>query len=503
MRIMVKNVAEWLDATAARLPDKIAFSDGKLSLTFSPLRAQSRAIASALARRGLFKRPILIALERGPRVIAAFMGAAYSGNFYVPLDMGMPPERISKILATLEPAILITDEKHSALLAQSGASCPVLFYDELIHAKTDERLLSDAAKRQIDSDLLYVLFTSGSTGIPKGVAITHRGVIAYIGMLTETFGFDEGVIFGQTVPFTFDSSLLYIYNVLCNGCTDYIIPKVCFSFATKMIDFLNEYNVNTIYWVPTSYNIIAQSGIFNKRIPQYLTKCYFVGEVMPNAVLNVWRRAVPNALYVNLFGPTEIVGTCLYYSVDRTFADDEPLPIGGPYRNVDVLLITEDNRAALPGETGEICVRSGKIGCGYYNDPERTAAVFTQNPFNTAYPEIIYRTGDLGSVNERGEIMYKGRKDFQIKHLGYRIELGEIETAASAAGGVELCACVYDDTLKRIVLFYTGMASEATISGTLKQKLQPYMIPGKITKLPAMPTNPNGKIDRVTLKTMV
>jgi len=353
---------------------------------------------------------------------------------------------------------------------------------------------------QIDTDLLYVLFTSGSTGTPKGVAVTHRGVIDYVEMLTETFGFDENVVFGQTMPFTFDSSILYIYNVLRNACTDWIIPEVCFTFAAKMVDFLNEKQITHIYWVPTSYNIIAKSGIFAKRVPHHLRWCGFVGEIMPNTVLNVWRRAIPNPTYVNLFGPTEITDTFVYYVVDREFADGEPLPIGKPYHNVDVLLITEDSKSAEQGEVGEMCVRASKVAFGYYNDFERTVEAFTQNPLNSAYPEIIYHTGDLAYCNERGELIFIGRRDFQIKHAGHRVELGEIEIAAGTIDGVEMCGCIYDSEHQKIVLFYCGTITEREVTKSLKTKVQPYMIPNDVRKLDSFPRTTTGKIDRMSLK---
>jgi acyl-coenzyme A synthetase/AMP-(fatty) acid ligase len=201
-------------------------------------------------------------------------------------------------------------------------------------------------------------------------------------------------------------------------------------------------------------------------------------------------------------GPTECTGTYVYYKVDREFADDEPLPIGGNYPNVQALLLNEQDEECQPSEIGELCVRGSKVSCGYYNDPERTAQVFVQNPLNRHYPEIIYRTGDQGYVNERGEIMFAGRKDFQIKHAGHRIELGEIETAAGSVDGVELCACVYDNNVKQIVLFYVGQAESALVKDTLKQKLQPYMIPGRIEKITAMPRTPSGKISRQELKSV-
>lgn len=480
----IKNVAEFLEATAKRFPDKVAFSDGKESLTFAELREQARRIASELLRRGYFKQPVLVAMEKEPRTIAAFMGCAYSGNFYTPLDMDMPEERANKIRQKLEPVLTISAEN----------------YEELADSQVDEGLLEKAMSRQIDADLLYVMFTSGSTGVPKGVACTHRGVIDYTYSLCETFHFDEQDVHGQAAPVFFDSSLLPIYTTLFCGCSDYLIPKKDLMFPAKIVDFLNEHKCNCIYWVPTNYNLVAKSGILKKRIPKYLKRCMFVGEVMPCSVLNQWREVAPQAMFANLMGPTENTGTYMCYIVDREFSEDESLPIGRSYNNVEAIILNEQEQLCSVNEVGELCIRGSKLSFGYYNDPERTAQAFVQNPLNHAYPEIIYRTGDLGYVNERGEIMFVGRKDFQIKHAGHRVELGEIECVAAAVEGVEMCACVYDSDRQVIVLFYTGALEPSQLRHALKEKLQPYMVPGKVYHRDALPRTATGKIDRVSLK---
>lgn len=483
----IKNVSEWLDISCSRVPDKIAFSDGKLAFTFAELRNQARIIASHFARQGIFKQPVIVAIDKEPRAIAAFLAAAYSGNFYVPIDIKMPQERVQRIIDKVQPAVIINTDNYSMFLE-----------DEI-----DDDLLEQVNEKQIDTDLLYVLFTSGSTGVPKGVAKQHKSVIDYIDTIKDIFFFDENTIQGQAVPLFFDSSVLPVYQTIADGGSDYFISEKTLMFAASTVDFINEYKCNSIYWVPTSYRIIANSGIFAKRMPMYLNKCLFVGEIMPNSVLNIWRKALPNAIFANLMGPTEITGTYAYYIVDRAFADDEPLPIGKPYPNVDVLLLNDRDEKCRTGEIGELCIRGSKISSGYYNEPELTAAVFVQNPLNNVYPEIIYRTGDLGFINERNEIMFVGRRDFQIKHSGHRIELGDIETAASSIDGIELCACIYDDDKKQIVLFYCGGAKRDDIKNNLKLKLQPYMIPGRIEQLTSLPRTATGKIDRVSLKETV
>ena len=176
-------------------------------------------------------------------------------------------------------------------------------------------------------------------------------------------------------------------------------------------------------------------------MPQYLRTVLFAGEVMPVKHLNYWRKFLPDCTYANLFGPTETTDICTFYRVDRIFENDESLPIGKACDNCSVLLLTDDGREALPGEEGELIVRGSFLADGYYNDPEKTAAAFPQNPLNKAYPERVYRTGDIARLNEKGEFIYISRKDFQIKRSGYRIELGEIEAAVGSLDGV---MCIRD-----------------------------------------------------------
>ena len=204
--------------------------------------------------------------------------------------------------------------------------------------------------------------------------------------------------------------------------------------------------------------------------------------------------------FINLYGMTEITGFCVYYVVDRDFEDDEPLPLGYPCRNRDVFVLNEKNELVKGGEIGELCVRGSCLGFGYLNQPERTARAFVQNPLQNIYPELIFRTGDLVRYNERGELIYVSRKDFQIKHMGQRIELGEIETVLSAMAGIELNCCLYDKDKSEIVLFYTGTATTREILKYAKQYLPRYMVPGRLIPLESMPMNLSNKIDRVELQ---
>jgi len=503
---MARLVTDYLDNSAKNFPDKIAFADEKRDLTFSALYTESRKIAQVLIERNIFKSPVVVYLEKSVEVISCFMGAAYSGNFYTPIDVTMPESRVSKIIETLSPALIITDSSHLEAAKAFAGNTEIILYEEIQKGTFSGEAIAKTLDRVIDTDVLYVLFTSGSTGTPKGVIINQKAVIDYAEWVTNTFNISSETIFGEQAPFYFDNSILDIYQTLKNGSTCYIIPQKFFMLPKNLFGFLTEKRVNTIFWVPSALCIMANLKAVDKFIVPTLKKILFCGEVMPNKQLNVWRKSYPNALYANLYGPTEITDVCAYYIVDREFADDESLPIGFPCKNTDIIVL-DDSDKLVPITTanvkGELCVRGTCNSFGYYNNQEKTKAAFVQNPLNKVYDEIIYRTGDVVHYNERGEIMYDCRKDFQIKHMGHRIELGEIETAISAVEGVEQNCCLYDTEKSKIVMFYTGSIEPQAVVDAIKNAVPDYMIPNKKVKLDKMPINLNGKIDRVELKKML
>ena len=498
----MKIVTEYLDHSAAVFPDKAAVVDQNRTVTFKQLKEESLHIASYIIKH--YKKwhaPICFYLDKSAYCISAMMGIAYSGNFYTPVDTRMPAARIEKILETLQNPLIITDKKHLSIVQEFVGDSDVFCLEDAQSEEYDEQEIRKITNRIIDTDVLYVLFTSGSTGNPKGVIIGHRAVIDYIDWVTDTFHFDETTVLGNQAPFYFDNSILDIYSMLKTGATMYIIPQINFAFPVKLLDYMDKNEINTIFWVPSALCLVANLKALPRHHVDSLKNILFCGEVMPNKQLNQWRREYPDALYANLYGPTEITDVCAAYIVDRDFNDDETLPVGKACRNTEILLLDADDRLITnPDVPGELCVRGTCLAYGYYNNPEKTRSAFVQNPLNQAYPEKIYRTGDLAKYNERGELVYICRKDYQIKHMGHRIELGEIETAASSLPGINQNCCVYDDSHHRIVMYYTGGIDGKDLAEGMKSLLPDYMVPGKFVLLKSMPLNLNGKIDRVLLK---
>ena len=501
---MKANVTYWLDETADRLPEKTAFVDEHKKITFRELRMQAMALATRMIEKELFRKPVVVYLEKGVDVLVSFMGAAYSCNFYSPIDIDMPASRVNKILEVLQPSIVITTAKLREAFAGYAYEGEYLLFEDAVVLKVEEEMVNAARMRGIDTDFLYVLFTSGSTGIPKGVTINHRSVIDYIDWVTETFAITEEDSFGNQAPFYFDNSILDIYSTIKSGATTYIIPKNLFAQPVPLLEYLKEKRINTIFWVPSALIVVAKLKAFrNVDLSDTLRRVLFCGEVMPNKQLNTWRRFLPDVLYANLYGPTEITDACTYYIVDREFADDEPLPIGIPMANTDILVLNDRNEPVKGDEIGELCVRGTSLSMGYYNNSEKTREAFVQNPLNPCVPETIYRTGDLVKYNAHGEIIYLSRKDFQIKHMGHRIELGEIETAVSSLEEIAMCCCLYDEKRQKIVLFLEEPLERAYINEKISGLVPEYMLPGKVITLEKMPINANGKIDRVKLKELL
>lgn len=503
---MKNSVLCYLEETAVRLPDKVAFFDQENEITFKDLR--NRAIDTAFAiQSSVFGRrnPILTYLPKSVENIVAFMGILYSGNFYTPTDIRFPEKKIKSIISTLRPAAIVVNNKTKEKLAKYDG------IDDICLINMDEIITTNRYKEGrelveeiLDVDPVYTFFTSGSTGDSKGVVINNHNVIDYTDWAVKTFHINEKTVMGNQSPFYFDISTQDIYTTIKTGATLGIIPPTFFAFPIEALQFINERNINFLYWVPSAFVNIANYDVL-KTVPLVNVELImFGGEVMPVKQLNYWKKYLPKLKTIaNVYGPTEATVNCTYYIVDREFTDSEVLPLGKACENTGLLVLDEENHVIDKGQVnklGELCVYGSSLSAGYWNDAEKTEEKYIDNPLNKFYREKMYLTGDLVYYNERGELVFAGRKDFQIKHSGYRIELGEIESAAMGKEEVSIVCADYDNEKKQIVLFYQGEIAEEELKDYLLTIIPKYMVPTIYISLKKFPYNDNGKIDRKKLQ---
>lgn len=492
------NVLDYLEKSARIFPDKPSIIDGEGKITFSELKVAAMSIGSTIldTTSQIIRRPIIVLVDRSAAPIIGFMGALYSGNYYVPVDINTPKARIQKIIDTLDPLAIILEDKYDFVI-EGLNHVPVIVNKEIAENQPiNYKALENVRNKIIDVDPAYIIYTSGSTGTPKGIVVSHKGIVDLTEWLHDTFPFTDNDILGNQTPFYFDASVKDIYIALKEGATLCIIPKNMFMFPVKIIDYLNKYKITTILWATSAITLLAKCKVLDKKRPEYLNKIFFAGETMYASNLNVWRKHLKDVLYVNLYGPTETTVDATYYIVNRDFKDDEFIPIGRACKNMEILLLDKDRMLVSDGEIGEICIRGTGVALGYYNDVEKSDEVFIQNPMNKLYEDKIYCTGDIGKKNEFGEILFISRKDNQIKHMGYRIELGEIEVAINAISRIKEAICFYNKEAMKIVLIYVGDVDNKEIINYLNKKLPKYMFPNEIIKMDSFLYNANGKINR-------
>jgi D-alanine--poly(phosphoribitol) ligase subunit 1 len=503
------NVVEYFEKGALQTSkEKTAIREPGRDYSFAELEKLAKSCAALILQRGeTMRQPIPVFLAKGAGNIIADLGILYSGNAYANLDIKSPPQRLKGMLQNLAPKIIITSAANGPALKEIEITEDKLLFieDVLKGAAYDNAAILKRLESVIDTDPYCIIHTSGSTGIPKGVALNHRSTIDFVDWAFERLHLDGSEVMGSLAPIYFDAYTLEFCMCLAKGATWTVVPENLAMFPAKLVEFVQKQPINFIFWVPTIMVNIANLDLLVKFDLRRIRKVFFIGEVFPTRHLNYWRRHLPDAMFVNLYGPIEITVACTYFIVDRQFSDEEKLPVGFPCKNTEILILNEQNQLTKVDEPGEICVRGSSLALGYYNNPERTAKGFVQNPLNPHYPELIYRTGDLGYWNSRGEIMFLGRRDFQIKHLGYRIELGEIEHAAVQLDGIRNTCVVYDQNKKEITMFYesTKELTPAFIREKLSPILPKYMLPTVFHWMETMPRNPNGKIDRAKLVSSV
>ena len=473
----MRSLVESLIRNKNKNPNKIIFADENKSITNQELYDKSMQIASYLSN--YYNQPIIIEMPKSVETVVLMMGVLLSGNFYTVLDVDMPEERKTTIINLLEPVCKIT--------TKNNKKSDYVFFEDIIETKTKKININYNM-----SNPMYVLFTSGSTGIPKGVVVNHNSVMHYLNWFTNEFNINETTVFGNQTPLYFSMSISDVLGTIYAGSTLYFIPHSYFSFPLYLMKYMEENKINTIYWVPSALNMISTFDAFKSFELPELKKVLFAGEVMPPKVINYFVRN-HKAYYANLFGPTETTDICTYYEIKE---ETDNVPIGKACNGLTAIILKDGKES----QTGELYIKGPFLASGYYNNPQKTSEVFIQNPLNKAFPEIIYKTGDIVNVREDGNLLYVGRADFQIKHMGYRIELGEIENKVYEIDEVNTCVVVYKND--KIILYYVGNIEEETLLERLKAKVPNYMIPNKIHKESKMNYNLNGKIDLTFYKNL-
>lgn len=496
----MKTVLEYLEHTAALRPQAVAVEDASGTATFRELELACRKVGSALTACIAPGEPVAVLLEKGRTALFAFWGTVYAGGCYVPFNPDLPAPRLGQVQTVLGARYVITDGAHRALAEQLFPPAAVLDIADLLAAPLQPARLESVRQGVIDADPLYINFTSGSTGQPKGVVVSHRSVMDFIDVFTETFSITREDVLANQAPFDFDVSVKDLYTMLKTGARLTVVPKELFSRPRELVDWLCDRGATTLIWAVSALCLVSAFHGLDYRVPAGVNKVLFSGEVMPHKHLKAWRDHLPEATFVNLYGPTEITCNCTYHVLDpgRDYAGG--IPIGKAFPNEEVFLLDDQDREiTAPGITGELCVRGTALALGYCRAPAATAAAFVPDPRGRAWPAVIYRTGDLGQYGPEGELYFRGRKDFQIKYQGHRIELEEIEGAVAQVPGVERCCCLFQEERQRLWGFYQGTAEPEAVRADLARRLPGYMVPSALRRREAFPLNKNGKVDRQAL----
>lgn len=502
------NILWSLEQTAEKYEDRVAVSDVNQELTWKELVKKAQVIGAELSEKVQPGNPVPVLLEKSSETLAVMLGIVYAGCFYVPVNPMNPTERLRKIMEKLDPEVIISDEKGKEQLAAVGNGLEnKVMGPEALKTATGTELSEEQYSRleQIqgqwkETDVLYGIFTSGSTGTPKAIVVSHGAASRFIRHFTEIFEITSEDVIGNQAPFDFDVSVKDIYSSIMTGAQLVLIPKEYFSTPPRLLDYLCDKKVTNLTWAVSALTLVSALKGLNYRVPESVKRVMFSGEAMPPKQLRIWQEKLPDAKFVNLYGPTEITCNCTYFPIERQYEDSEKIPAGKAFPGRRVILVDEEGKQVTePGVQGEICSAGESLANGYYKEPEQTAEKFVLYPVDGT-EQRMYRTGDLGSYDEEGNIVFAGRKDFQIKHMGYRIEPGEIEAAIGALPEIHACVCIYLETTDEILLFYQGKIKQEALSAAASGKLPAYMRPNKFIRIRQVPYNSNGKVDRKLLK---
>ncbi len=469
------------------------------AITYEDMQKNVKIIATNLLKYDKFNKPIAVYMDKGINTLEAFFGILYSGNFYSLINTEFPDNRIEQIINTLGTDIIISDSEHIEKIKSIFKDKEIIDISSLMEGSIDFNSLEKIRNKKCDIDPVYINFTSGSTGVPKGVVIGSSSIIDFIEEFTSVFNITENDIIANQAPFDFDVSVKDIYSSFFKGATLLIVPRSYFSSPVKLLDYLCDNKATTLIWAVSALCLITTFHGLDYKTPETVNKVIFSGEVMPLKHLKQWISHLHNATFVNVYGPTEITCNCTYYIIDNDY-DYEIIPIGKSFKNERVFLLDEnDELITEKNKSGEICVSGRCLALGYFNNKAQTDAHFVQNPLNKSYIEMIYRTGDLGYIDNDDNFVFNGRKDFQIKYMGHRIELEEIDREISKLNEIKRAVTIFSEKKNKIICFYIGDIEPNEIVNKIKDSIPGYMVPSILKKVDDFVLNKNGKVDRKIL----
>lgn len=524
MRYLLHDV---FTKTVKRNPEKTAIvmeSGEKISYKELNERANKYAnYLSSVKPKELREKPFVGILSAvNPESIAAVIGALKGGFTYVPLDEYSPSDRLAKILDNTKLEIIFIDphwlSNHKELLDHPALERMVLLESwnteinnpKIVPFETIENspTVEPELLNQVSDDLAYILHSSGSTGVPKGIMLTHRNARTFVDWMQVEFKLTPEDVVMSRAPFKFDLSVFDIFNTFNAGAT-----LVCFDWnkeraeENKHADYvklMEREKATVIYTTPSTFiSLLNRGGL--ARAGLALREIMYAGEPFPTAQLRKLQEALPKTRIANIYGPTE-TNIITYYWVDSLPEDNSPIPLGFVVEDTEILVVAEDSsHICEPNEMGELWCRGGTVTLGYLGMEEKTQACLVTSPFHK-YPAKFWRTGDFGYRDEKGLLHYKGRKDHMVKVKGYRIEIGEIESALAENPDLDefVVVAVPDEKYgNRLYCFYTNIkgknSSEEEVAKLLAKKIPSYMIPFKHIKKETLPKTSSGKVDRVLL----
>jgi amino acid adenylation domain-containing protein len=514
--------------SAERSPDKSAVVMGAERLTYRELEESSnrlgRLVAFAGCRRG---DRVCMLLPKSPATIAAMIAVLKADGVYVPLDLASPGPRLARIVDSSQPRLILACAETADLAAQilsaadagSDISCGLIDDSDggmsLVPAFSRCDSLSFSAEPIVGvntpQDLAHLLFTSGSTGLPKGVMITHSNVMQFIEWATHYFGADQADRISGHPPLHFDLSTYDIYGSFFVGAELHLVPPSANRRPNDLADFIRSHDLTQWFSVPSVLTYMAKHDVVQYNDFPTLRRVLFCGEVLPTPTLITWMERLPHATFTNLYGPTEATIASSYYTIPSCPRHPHsPIPIGEACAGEELLVLNEDLERLDLNEVGDLYIGGVGLSPGYWQDKEKTTAAFIPHPFSSVEGARLYRTGDLASVGDDGLVYFHGRLDSQVKSRGYRIELGEIEAGLNGQREVKESAVVgvKSDGFEGVAICCAyALADDSHLSqGELRTRLADhlpaYMLPVRWMKLQALPKNANGKIDRRQVKEM-